>query len=180
MSTNVIPRYLSPPPLISQETFLLQIEDDKPTAFTSKLLKWEEISLPDELEIPNCVPPAQIERSNIDQIVQELDGRVILQFKSKSIHEDICIPESSNYRRSFYEYSTRSEPLNNSQCYRFCNLITEPIVDPPSRRDSGIGAGINVIIISDFEINWSLLILPKDYGLNGWTETSMKTLKKLG
>ena len=60
MSTNLNPRYFNPLPSNSQETVLLQIEDDKPTLFTPKLLKWEEVSLPDELEIPNCVPPAEI------------------------------------------------------------------------------------------------------------------------
>jgi len=118
--------------------------------FTPKLLKWEEISLPDELEIPNCVPLAQIERRDIDQIVEERDGRVILRFRSISIREDISILESSNYRRSFSKYSTRFEPIDNSQRYRFRNPITEPIVDPPSPTNSGIEAGINVIINPDF------------------------------
>jgi len=75
MSANLYPRYLSPLPLNSQETVLLQIEDDKPIVFTLKLLKCEEISLPDKLEIPNCVPTPQIERRDIDQIVEEPDGR---------------------------------------------------------------------------------------------------------
>ena len=114
----------------SQEIALLQIEDDKPTVFTPKLLKWEEISRPDELEIPSCILPAQIEGRDIDEIVEEPDGTVILRFRSKSIREDISIPKSLNYRTSFSEYSTRSEPLNNSQRYRFRNPIAEPIVDP--------------------------------------------------
>ena len=53
---------------------------------------------PDELEIPNCVPRTQIERRDIDQVVEEPDRRVILRFKSKSIREDISIHESLNYR----------------------------------------------------------------------------------
>uniref|UniRef100_A0A7C9CY18 Uncharacterized protein n=1 Tax=Opuntia streptacantha TaxID=393608 RepID=A0A7C9CY18_OPUST len=114
MSTNLNPRYLSLLSLNSQETDLRQTENDKPTIFTPKLLKWAEISLPDELEIPNCILLAQIERRNIDKIVEEPDGRVILRFRSRSIHEDISIPESSNYRRCFSEYSTRSEPRDNS------------------------------------------------------------------
>jgi len=51
MSTNLNPRYLSPLPSNSQETASLQIEDENPTVFTPKLLKWEEISLPNVLEI---------------------------------------------------------------------------------------------------------------------------------
>jgi len=93
MSTNLDPQYLSPLASNSEETVLLRIEDDKPTVFTPKLLKWEENSLPDELEIPNCVPQAQIEKRDVDQIVEEPDGRVILRFRSKSIREDISIPD---------------------------------------------------------------------------------------
>ena len=93
MSTNLDPQYLSPLASNSEERVLLRIEDDKPTVFTPKLLKWEKNSLPDELEIRNCVPQAQIEKRDVDQIVEEPDGRVILRFRSKSIREDISIPD---------------------------------------------------------------------------------------
>ena len=111
MSTNLNPHYFSPLPSNSQEIVLLQ--DDKPTAFTPKLLKWEEISLSNELEIPHSVPSAQIEGRDIDQIVEEPNGRVILRFRSRYIREDMSIPAPSNYRRSFSDYSTRSKPLDN-------------------------------------------------------------------
>jgi len=45
ISTNLNTRYLSSLPSNSQQTVLLQVEDDKPTIFTPKLLKWDEISL---------------------------------------------------------------------------------------------------------------------------------------
>jgi len=157
MLRNLNPRYLSSLPSNSQEMILLQIEDDKSTVFAPKLLKWDEISLPDKLEIPKSVPSAQIDRRDIDQIVEEPDGRVILQFRSRSIREDISIPEPLNYRRSFSKYSTKSGPINNSRRYTFRDPIIELIIDPPSPTDSGIKAGINVIINRDFQINLSHL-----------------------
>ena len=51
MSTNSNTRFLNPLPLNSQEKILLQIEDEKPTVFTPKHLKWDEITLPDEIEL---------------------------------------------------------------------------------------------------------------------------------
>ena len=51
MSTNLNTRFLNPLSSNSQETILLQIEDKKPTVFTPKLVKWDEITLPDEIEL---------------------------------------------------------------------------------------------------------------------------------
>jgi len=56
---------------------LLQIEDDKSTVFTPKVLKWDEITIPDEIELQEPQRSAQIERRDIDQIIEEPDGRVI-------------------------------------------------------------------------------------------------------
>ena len=44
-------KILNPLPSNSQETILLQIEDDKPTVFTPKALKWEEITILDVIEL---------------------------------------------------------------------------------------------------------------------------------
>ena len=61
MSTNLNTGFLNPLPSNSQETILLQIEDGKPTVFTPKLLKWDEITLPDEIELHEPPQPTQIE-----------------------------------------------------------------------------------------------------------------------
>ena len=104
MSTNLNKRFLNPLPSNSQETILLQIDDEKPTVFTPKPLKWDEITLPDEIELQEPQQPAQIERRDIDQIIAEPDGRVILKFRSLSIRDDPSIPGPSNYRRSFFRF----------------------------------------------------------------------------
>ena len=119
MSSNLNTRFLNPLPSNSQETGLLQIEDEKPTIFTPKLLKRDEITLPDELEIHEPQQPPQIERRDIDQIIEEQDRRVLLKFRSFSIREDPAAPGPSNFRRSFSDFSSRSEPLDNSQRSRF-------------------------------------------------------------
>jgi len=51
MSSNLNTKFLNPLPSNSQKTVLLQIEDDKPTVFTPKALKWDEITIPDVIEI---------------------------------------------------------------------------------------------------------------------------------
>jgi len=51
MSSNLNTRFLNPLPSNSQETILLQIEDENPTVVAPKALKWEEITLPDQIEL---------------------------------------------------------------------------------------------------------------------------------
>jgi len=51
MSSNLNTRFLNPFPSNSRETILLQIEDDKPTVLTPKALKWDEITIPDVIEL---------------------------------------------------------------------------------------------------------------------------------
>ena len=60
-SVNLNTRHLSLLPANSHKT-VLQIEDDKPIVFTSKLLTWNGISLSDEIEVQNLVLPTQIEK----------------------------------------------------------------------------------------------------------------------
>ena len=161
MSTNLNTRFLNPLPSNSQETILLQIEDDKPTVFTPTLLKWDEITLPDELELHEPQSSSHIERRDIDQIIEEPDGRVLLKFRSLSIREEFPKPPPSNYRRSFSDTSSNYEPLDHTTRYRFRNPIPEPVHDPPSPTSSGIGAAINVLTNLNFQINWD--IIKEDY-----------------
>jgi len=174
MLTNLNTRFLNPLPSNSQETVLLQIEDNKSTIFTPKLFKWVEITLPDEVELQEAQPSAKIKRRDNVQIIEEPDGRVILKFRSLSIKDNISNLGPLNYRRSFYNFSSASEPLDHSQRYRFWNPIPEPIIDPPSPTSSRIGAAINVLTTSIFllirQISKLIIILHITphfvYGLN--------------
>ena len=50
---------------------------------------------------------AQIERRDIEQIIEEPDGKVVLKFRSLSLRDESSpsIPSPSNYRRSFSDIS---------------------------------------------------------------------------
>jgi len=174
MSSNLNMRFLNPLRSNSQETILLQMEDDKPTVFTAKALKWDEITIPDVIELQEPQHSAQIERRDIDQIIEEPDGRVILKFRSLSSREDPTIPSPLNYRRSFSECSSQMENLDHFQRYRFRSPIPEPIVAPPSPTSSGIGNTINVLTKLDFSINWPTLkedyYSQKNSALRKWFE----------
>ena len=108
MSSNLNTRFLNALPSNSQETILLQIEDDKPTVFTPKALKWDEITIPDVIELQEPQQSTQIERRDIDKITEEPDGRVILKFRSLSSREDSSQPGSSTYRRSFSDFPSQT------------------------------------------------------------------------
>ena len=82
------------------------------------------------IELQEPQNTTQIERRDIDQIIEEPDGRVILKFRSLSSREDPSLPGASNYRRSFSD--TLSQNIGQSKRYRFRSPIPEPIIDPPS------------------------------------------------
>jgi len=109
------------------------------------------------IELQELQHSAQIERRDIDQIIEEPDGRVILKFRSLSNREDPSLPGPSHYRRSFSECSSQTGNLDSSQRYRLHSPIPEPIVDPPSPTSSGIGNTINVLTKLDFDIDWTTL-----------------------
>ena len=174
MSSNLNTRFLNPPPSNSQETILLQIEDDKPTVFTPKALKWDEITIPDVIELHEPQSTAQIERRDIEQIIKEPDGKVVLKFRSLSFREDPSQPGPSNYRRSFSNISSQTGNLDHSHTYRFRSPIPGPIVDPPSPTSSGIGNTINMFTKLDFNIDWPTLkedyYSQKNSALRKWFE----------
>ena len=54
MFTNLNTKFSNPLPSNIKEAILLQIEDDKPQAFTPKLLKWDEITIPEAIELEDA------------------------------------------------------------------------------------------------------------------------------
>ena len=82
---------------------------------------------------------SQIEHRDIEQIIEEPDGKVVLKFRSLSFREDPSLPGPSNYRQSFSDIASQTGNLDPSRRYRFRSPIPEPIVDPPSPTTSGIG-----------------------------------------
>ena len=113
----------------------------------------DEITIPDVIELHEPQITAQIERRDIEQIIEEPDGKVVLQFRSLSIHEERSQPSPSNYRRSFSDIASQTGNLDTSHRYRFRTPIPEPIVDPPSPTSTGIGNTINMLTKLDFSID---------------------------
>jgi len=54
MSANLNTKVLSTLPSNSKETILLQNVDDKPQVFTPKLLKWDEITIPEGIDLEDA------------------------------------------------------------------------------------------------------------------------------
>ena len=89
--------------------------------------------------------------------MEESDGRVLLRFHS--FREPIDLPDTSNSRQSFSNFhSVRRNPLEEPQKYQFRSLIPKQVInEPPSPSSSGIGYGCNVLIGTDFIIDWPFL-----------------------
>ena len=64
----------------------------------NKVFEWDEITIPDVIELQEPQHSAQIERRDMDQIIEEPDGKVVLKFSSLSFHEERSQPGPSNYR----------------------------------------------------------------------------------
>ena len=135
MTTNLNKKFLNPLPSNTKETVLLQIEDDKPKVFTPKLLKWDEIAIPESIELEDA-QHASIDKSrqtnDIEQIIEKPDGRVLLRFRS--FRESTNLLGTSTSTKSFSDFdSARSIPPEEPQKYRLRSPIPEPVInDPPS------------------------------------------------
>ena len=102
MSTNLSTKRLRTLPSNSKETILLLIQGDKPQVFTPTLLKWDEITIPEAIEL-NDAQSASHDKSkqmnDIEQIIEETDGIVLLRFCS--FREPINLAGTSVSKKSF-------------------------------------------------------------------------------
>jgi len=90
--------------------------------------------------------------NDIEQIIEEPDGIVLLRFRS--FREPTNLPRTSPSRNSFSNFDPdRGIPTKNPQNCRFKSPIAEPVTnDPPSPSSTGIGYRYNVLINSNFTI----------------------------
>jgi len=77
------------------------------------------------IELQEPQPSAQIERWDIDQMIEEPDGRVILKFRWLSQREDPSHSGPSNFRRSFWEVSSETGNLDHSMRYRVLLFLNQ-------------------------------------------------------
>lgn len=164
MSTNVNTKVLSTLRLNSKEKIILLIEDEKPHVFTTKLLKWDEITIPKAIELQHAQSASHDQSkqvNNIEQIIEELDGRILLRFCSS--RELTNLSSTSAGRKSFSNFHSDTSILTKKpQNYRFRSPIAEPIInDPPSPSSARIAYGCNALTNPNFTIQWP--ILKQDY-----------------
>lgn len=147
------------------ETTILAVHSkDTPTAtYTPKQLKWDEITIPDQWKIDITQPPRNFEQKNISKIIEQRNGKIILQFGS---FREQLPPRITSYhsRASFSEYRTgnssadsETESVNQNikqdNSIKFKAPIAEPEQDmyPTSPTPSDFKS-VNVIT-KEYEIN---------------------------
>ena len=156
MSTNLNARFLKTLSSNSKETILLQIEDDKPQVFTPKLLKWDEITIAEAIQLEDgrsASHDKSKQMNDIEQIIEEPNGIVLLRFFS--FREPTNLSGTSPSRKSFSVFhSDRGIPTKEPQNYRFRSPMAEPVInDPQSPSSQGIGYGYNVLTNPNFTID---------------------------
>ena len=65
------------------ETVLIQTDIHRSRMTVPKTIKWSDIKLPQKWELQEAVPPQKVERSQIEQIFQQSDGKVEISFSSR-------------------------------------------------------------------------------------------------
>ena len=161
------------------ETTILTVEsEDENTpvsTYTPKLLNWHEITVPDMWKIENPQPPRNLAQTEISQIIEEPDGRVLLRFNSlnlnntsiKSNYSDTQSSRSSfSYPSSFkpenfkgFNQSSKPESSTSSTPYKvnYTSPIAEPLNQSPPSSPTQSKFQINMIQNDDFDINKDFL-----------------------
>jgi len=185
MCPNLNTTFLSTLPSNSKETILLQIEDDKPQVFTPKLLKWDEITIAEAIQLEDAQSTfydKSKQMNNIKQTIEEPDGIVLFRFHSS--REPTNLLGTSPSRKSFSDFhSDRGIPTKKPQNYLFRCPIVEPVInDPLSSTSPAIGHGYNVLTNPNFTIDWPFFkkdyYSPSNASMRQWFEKLIETLEK--
>jgi hypothetical protein len=105
LKTNLNPQALTKDP--KDQTLLLQASSEDINVNIPKMIKWEDIKLPDEWNLPNDMPPIPLppiniyEADNLNSIEQFLDGTVKIRFD----HSKPKIPPMIKYTTSRHSFS---------------------------------------------------------------------------
>ena len=100
LSSQLNPKCILEPSL--DEAIALKAESDNITSFTGKLLKWNELTIPQQFIIQNTRTPRNTVQKNVQQIIEEPDGKVLIRFyssgekgSSSRFFENVKLPRSS-------------------------------------------------------------------------------------
>jgi hypothetical protein len=97
-----------------QSTLLIQSSTQDANIRTPKMIRWDEIILPNEWLLENVSKPARVvnDTSNLDYIQQYLDGSIKISFSYLNISNQIQRPLLLNERRNSFAGSTTTEGLH--------------------------------------------------------------------
>ena len=105
LKTNLNPQALTKDP--KDQTLLLQASSEDINVNIPKMIKWEDIKLPDEWNLPNDMPPIPLppinisETDNLNSVEQFLDDTVKIRFD----HSKPKIPPMIKYTKSRHSFS---------------------------------------------------------------------------
>jgi hypothetical protein len=97
-----------------QSTLLIQSSTQDANIRTPKMIRWDEIILPNEWLLENVSKPARVvnDTSNLDYIQQYLDGSVKISFSDLNISNQIQRPLLMDEKRNSFVGSTTTEGLH--------------------------------------------------------------------
>ena len=120
---------------------LLKAESDNVTTFAPKLLKWNGITVSQEFIVPNTRPRRNIPQKNVQQIIEEPDGRVLIRLNSSQEKGSSSkFSEHVKLHRSSYSMPSKSSnydyleviQVEYSQKIYYKAVITEQIDEASS------------------------------------------------
>ncbi|XP_059454477.1 uncharacterized protein LOC132184753 [Corylus avellana] len=97
----------------SESTLLIQSSTQNASIKTSKMIRWDEIDLPNEWLLEGVTKPSRVvnDASNLYYIQQYMDGSVKINFSNLGLSSRIERPLLVNERRNSFAGSTTSEGL---------------------------------------------------------------------
>jgi hypothetical protein len=109
MKTNLHPQAIIKD--LGGSTMLIQSSTQDANIRTLKMIRWDEINLPNEWLLENVFKPARVvtDTSNVDYIQQYLDGSVKINFSNLNISKQIQRPLAIEERRNSFTGSTTTE-----------------------------------------------------------------------
>jgi hypothetical protein len=128
MKTNLDPQAIIKN--AGQSTLLIQSSTQDANIRTPKMIRWDEIILPNEWILENVSKPARVvnDTSNLDYIQQYLDGSVKISFSDLNISNQIQRPLLMDEKRNSFAGSTTTEGLHKRD-----KEIEDLIFPPPDR-----------------------------------------------
>ena len=115
LKTNLNPQALTKDP--KDQTLLLQASNEDINVNVPKMIKWKDIKLPEEWDLPNKMPPTIpkpiniAETDNLESVTQFHDGTIKIRFD----HSKPKIPPMIKYTNSRHSFLVLLQPIKESK-----------------------------------------------------------------